>query len=83
MHDYTYICSNNTIKRICAENFPKSKSTLVIDSSSDLFSRPIDISNVGVFYGGLQKNAGPSGVTLVVIRKDLADRVDEVRCLVF
>lgn len=75
--DYTYICSNNTIRGTQYKKFPKSKSTLVIDSSSDLFSRPIDISNVGVFYGGLQKNAGPSGVTLVVIRKDLADRVDE------
>lgn len=74
--DYTYICSNNTIRGTQYATFPKTKSTLVIDSSSDLFSRPIDISNVGVFYGGVQKNAGPAGVTLVVIRKDLADRVD-------
>lgn len=75
--DYTYICSNNTIRGTQYKEFPKSKSTLVIDSSSDLFSRPIDLSNVGVFYGGVQKNAGPAGVTLVVIKKELADRVDE------
>lgn len=75
--DYTYICSNNTIRGTQYKEFPKSKSTLVIDSSSDLFSRPIDISNIGVFYGGVQKNAGPAGVTLVVIKKELANRVNE------
>ena len=54
---------------------PKCKCPLVVDSSSDLFSRPIDISNIGMFYGGIQKNGGPAGITLVVIRKDLAERV--------
>ncbi|GKH61241.1 phosphoserine aminotransferase [Campylobacter ureolyticus] len=73
--DYTYICSNNTIYGTQYKEFPKTKSLLVIDSSSDLFSREIDTKNIGLFYGGIQKNGGPAGVTLVVIRKDLADRV--------
>lgn len=73
--DYTYICSNNTIYGTQYKEFPKTKSLLVIDSSSDLFSREIDAKNIGLFYGGIQKNGGPAGVTLVVIRKDLANRV--------
>lgn len=73
--DYTYICSNNTIYGTQYKEFPKTKSLLVIDSSSDLFSREIDTKNIGLFYGGIQKNGGPAGVTLVVIRKDLANRV--------
>ncbi|MSN95669.1 phosphoserine transaminase [Campylobacter sp. FMV-PI01] len=75
--DYTYICSNNTIYGTQYLEFPKTKSTLVVDSSSDLFSREIDVKNVGLFYGGIQKNGGPAGVTLVVIKKDLAQRVSD------
>ena len=74
--DYGYICSNNTIYGTQYKELPKCKCPLVVDSSSDLFSRPVDISNVGLFYGGIQKNGGPAGVTLVVIRKDLLDRAD-------
>lgn len=73
--DYAYICSNNTIYGTQYKELPKCKCPLVVDSSSDLFSRPIDISNIGVFYGGVQKNGGPAGVTLVVIKKELAERV--------
>lgn len=73
--DYGYICSNNTIYGTEYKEMPKCKCPLVVDSSSDLFSRPIDISNIGMFYGGIQKNGGPAGITLVVIRKDLAERV--------
>ncbi len=77
--DYTYICSNNTIQGTQFMEFPKTKSTLVVDSSSDLFSRQIETKDLGIFYGGVQKNGGPAGVTLVVIRRDLADRVDKTK----
>ncbi|CZE45890.1 phosphoserine transaminase [Campylobacter geochelonis] len=73
--DYLYICSNNTIYGTQYKEYPKCKCPLVVDSSSDLFAREIDISNIGLFYGGIQKNGGPAGVTLVVVRKDLLDRV--------
>ena len=54
---------------------PKTKSPLVVDASSDFFARPLDFSSIGLLYGGAQKNAGPSGVTIVILRKDLVDRV--------
>ncbi|AQW83526.1 phosphoserine transaminase [Campylobacter pinnipediorum] len=73
--DFSYICSNNTIYGTQYKSLPKSKAPLVVDSSSDFFSRPLDFSDIGVLYGGAQKNAGPSGVTIVIIRKDLVDRV--------
>lgn len=68
---YGYICSNNTIFGTQYKKFPKSKAPLIIDASSDFFSYPIDFNGVGLLYGGAQKNAGPSGVTIVIIRKDL------------
>ena len=77
--DYGYICSNNTIYGTQYSELPKCKCPLVVDSSSDLFSRPVDLSSVGLFYGGIQKNGGPAGVTLVVIRKDLLDRVENTK----
>ncbi|AQW85047.1 phosphoserine transaminase [Campylobacter pinnipediorum subsp. pinnipediorum] len=73
--DFSYICSNNTIYGTQYKSLPKSKAPLVVDSSSDFFSRPLDFSDIGILYGGAQKNAGPSGVTIVIIRKDLIDRV--------
>ncbi len=76
--DYCYICSNNTIYGTQYKSFPNTKGApLVIDSSSDLLSREIDFkaNNIGLFWGGAQKNAGPAGLTLVIIRKDLAQRV--------
>ncbi|OPA79895.1 phosphoserine transaminase [Campylobacter pinnipediorum subsp. pinnipediorum] len=73
--DFSYICSNNTIYGTQYKSLPKSKVPLVVDSSSDFFSRPLDFSDIGILYGGAQKNAGPSGVTIVIIRKDLVDRV--------
>lgn len=73
--DYGYICSNNTIHGTQYKELPKTKCPLVVDSSSDLLSKEIDFGNIGLFYGGAQKNAGPAGVTLVIIRKDLTDRV--------
>ncbi|QCD43997.1 phosphoserine transaminase [Campylobacter mucosalis] len=72
--DYAYICSNNTIYGTQYKSLPKTKAPLVVDASSDFFSKPLDFSNIGVLYGGAQKNAGPSGVTIVIIRKDLLER---------
>ncbi|MBR8465088.1 phosphoserine transaminase [Campylobacter sp. faydin G-140] len=73
--DYAYICTNNTIYGTQYKKLPKSKAPLVIDASSDFFSEPLDFSDIGLLYGGAQKNAGPSGVTIVIIRKDLTDRI--------
>ena len=77
--DYGYICSNNTIYGTQYEEIPTTKCPLVVDSSSDLLSREIDFNskNIGMFYGGAQKNAGPAGITIVIIRKDLASRVKD------
>ena len=47
----------------------------MIDASSDFFSKPLDFTDIGLLYGGAQKNAGPSGVTIVIIRKDLSERL--------
>lgn len=76
--DYCYICSNNTIYGTQYKELPKSPAPLVVDSSSDLFSREINFkaSNIGIFWGGAQKNAGPAGVSVVIVRNDLLDRVD-------
>lgn len=77
--DYGYICSNNTIYGTQYATLPSPKCPLVVDSSSDLLSRDIDFKahNIGLFYGGAQKNAGPAGITIVIIRKDLASRVKD------
>ncbi|MBU2490716.1 MAG: 3-phosphoserine/phosphohydroxythreonine transaminase [Proteobacteria bacterium] len=72
---YMHITSNNTIKGTQYEKFPETGGLpLVADMSSDIFSRPFDASKFGLIYAGAQKNLGPSGVTLVVIREDLLKR---------
>lgn len=77
--DYGYICSNNTIYGTQYSRLPSPKCPLVVDSSSDLLSREIDFKahNIGLFYGGAQKNAGPAGITIVIVKKDLASRVKD------
>jgi len=75
--DYAYITSNNTIYGTQYKTFPKTKSPLIIDASSDIFSYPVEWENIGMMFAGAQKNAGPSGVTIVIIRKDLTQRVKE------
>lgn len=75
---YVYLCSNNTIEGTQWHFTPDSgKSPLVADMSSDIASRPIDVSRFGLIFAGAQKNLGPSGVTIVIIRKDLAERADK------
>jgi phosphoserine aminotransferase len=72
---YVHITSNNTIYGSQWKQFPDTKDVpLIVDMSSDIMSKPLDISKFGVIYAGAQKNLGPSGVTLVIIRKDLLER---------
>ena len=72
--DYTYICSNNTIYGTQFQSYPRSKAPLIVDASSDFFSRKVDFKDIGVFYGGVQKNAGISGLACAFVRKDLLER---------
>ena len=73
---YLHFTSNNTIfgTQFPSEPTPPAGAFLACDGSSDAFSRPIDLTRYGVYYAGAQKNLGPSGVTLVVIRRDLLER---------
>jgi len=75
---YLHITSNNTIRGTQWKNFPSSGSIpLVSDMSSDIMGRTLDIVPFGVIYAGAQKNLGPSGVTLVIMRRDMLERVPE------
>jgi phosphoserine aminotransferase len=71
---YLHLTSNNTIYGTQYKQFPDVQVPLVADMSSDIFSRQFDINKFGVIYAGAQKNMGPAGTTLVVIRKDLLGR---------
>ncbi len=77
--DYVYICENNTIYGTKFKTLPNTKGkTLVADVSSCFLSEPVDVSKYGVIYGGVQKNIGPAGVVIVIIREDLIpEKVDE------
>jgi len=71
---YVHITSNETIGGIQFQSFPDSGDIpLIIDMSSDIFSRRLDISKFGMIYAGAQKNMGPAGVTLVIMRNDLIE----------
>lgn len=70
--DYVYICENNTIYGTKFKELPNTKGkTLVADVSSCFLSEPVDVTKYGILYGGVQKNIGPAGVTIVIIREDL------------
>jgi len=72
---YVQMTSNNTIEGTEWKSLPEvDEAPLVSDASSDIFSRPIDIGRHGLIYAGAQKNLGPAGVTLVIIREDLLAR---------
>ncbi len=75
--EYLYFVSNNTIYGTQFATMPKSDKMLVSDMSSDILSRPVDVSKFGVIFAGAQKNMGPSGVTTVIIRDDLLDKAPE------
>ena len=70
--DYVYICENNTIYGTKFKTLPNTKGKpLVADVSSCFLSEPVDVTRYGVIYGGVQKNIGPAGVVIVIIREDL------------
>ncbi len=72
---YVHICSNETIGGVQYQDVPDVGSVpLVADVSSDILSRPLDVSRFGLLYGGAQKNIGPAGLTIVIVREDLLGR---------
>lgn len=76
--NYVHVCSNETIGGIQYHQFPETGDVpLIADMSSDIFCRPLDISKFGAIYAGAQKNMGPAGVTLVIMRNDLIDKGPE------
>ena len=74
-HDYFHCTSNNTIFGTQIKDFPDCDIPMVCDMSSDIFSRTIDFSKFGLIYAGAQKNMGPAGTTLVVVREDILGKV--------
>ena len=74
---YVHITSNNTIYGTQYRSFPKTKAPLIADMSGDIMSRRVNVSDFGMIYAGAQKNLGPSGLALVIIRKDLVARTPE------
>lgn len=75
--EYVHICSNETIGGIRWPEFPKTEAPLIADMSSEIMSRVIEVGQFGMIYAGAQKNLGPSGLAVVIIRKDLLERTPE------
>jgi len=76
--EYVHLTSNNTIKGTQFHEFPDTNNVpIVCDMSSDIFSRPLDMEKFGMIYAGAQKNLGPSGACMVILRKDLLDKANE------
>ncbi|MDP7070073.1 MAG: 3-phosphoserine/phosphohydroxythreonine transaminase [Phycisphaerales bacterium] len=71
---YGYYCTNNTIYGTQWSEVPQCPAPLIADMSSDIFSRPIDWSRLSMVFAGAQKNIGPAGATLVIVRKDLLEQ---------
>jgi phosphoserine aminotransferase len=76
--DYFHVTSNNTIFGTQMKEFPETNVSLICDMSSDIFSRQLDFSKFDLIYAGAQKNMGPAGATLVVIREGLLGKVSRV-----
>ena len=75
---YVHMCTNNTIEGTQWTTLPETGNVpLVADASSDILSRPMDVKRFGLIFAGAQKNLGPSGVTVVIVRRDLAERADK------
>lgn len=73
--DYLHLTSNNTIFGTQIKKFPETEVPLVCDMSSDIFSRQLDFSKFDLIYAGAQKNMGPAGTTLVVVKDEILDKV--------
>ena len=71
---YVHACSNETIGGVRMTEFPQTVSPLICDMSSDIMSRTVNVKQFGMIYAGAQKNLGPSGLAVIVLRKDLAER---------
>ncbi len=74
-YSYLHVTSNNTIFGTQMHSLPETDVPLIADMSSDIFSRPVDVDRYGVIYAGAQKNMGPAGTTLVIVRKDMLGKV--------
>ncbi len=72
--EYLYFVSNNTIYGTQFQSFPESDALLISDMSSDILSKKINVSDFGLIFAGAQKNMGPAGVTIVIIREDLLEQ---------
>jgi phosphoserine aminotransferase len=81
---YLHICTNETMSGVEFDGLPESKGVpIVADMSSHILSRPIDVSQYGVIYAGAQKNIGPAGLCIVIVREDLLDRASAQTPAVF
>ena len=74
--DYLHVTSNNTIYGTQLKQFPNTTTPLVCDMSSDIFSRQLDFSTFDLIYAGAQKNLGPAGATIVIIKKDILGKTN-------
>lgn len=74
---FVHLCPNETIEGIRFNDLPKTKKPIVADMSSCILSKPIDVSQYGVIYAGAQKNIGPAGLTLLIVRDDLLGRAKD------
>ena len=74
---YLHYCSNETIGGVEAHWIPESPVPLVVDASSNFMSRPLEVSKFGLIYAGAQKNVGPAGLTIVLVRDDLLGRAQK------
>ncbi|WP_439127332.1 3-phosphoserine/phosphohydroxythreonine transaminase [Polaribacter sp.] len=74
--DYFHCTSNNTVAGTQIKNFPETNVSLVCDMSSDIFSRQLDFEKFDLIYAGAQKNMGPAGTTLVIIKEDILGKVE-------
>ena len=74
--DYLHITSNNTIFGTQFKTFPASAAPLLCDMSSDIFSKPVDVSKFDLIYGGAQKNMGPAGTTVYIAKKDALGKTE-------
>lgn len=82
--DFFYICSNNTIYGTRFKDFPETGNVpLVADMSSEILSRKIDVSKFGIIFAGAQKNMGPAGLTVVIIREDLIGKAMDITPTMF
>ncbi len=73
---FLHLTSNNTIFGTQFHSFPETNVPIICDMSSDIFSRPIDSKKFGVIYAGAQKNMGPAGTTLVIVREDMLNTIE-------